>query len=62
MEANAAGQNLPQAVEDGFYRRLLDQRRGHIEQGSIPVIGGRKASALFRHVHQTITGRFIREP
>ena len=44
MEANAAGQNVAQAVEDGFYRRLLDQRSGHIEQGSISAIGGRHSS------------------
>jgi hypothetical protein len=37
METNDAGQNLAQAMEDGFYRGLLDQRSGHIEQGSIPV-------------------------
>ena len=55
MEANAAGQDVAQAVEDGFYRRLLDQRSGHIEQGSIPAIGGRQASVVFRHAHQTNT-------
>ena len=42
METNAAGQNVAQAVEDGFHRRLLDQRGGHIEQGSIPAMGGRQ--------------------
>ena len=57
METNAAGQNVAQAVEDGFYCRLLDQRGGHIEQGSIPAIGGRQASVVFRHAHQTSTTR-----
>jgi hypothetical protein len=57
MEANAAGQNVAQAVEDGFYRRLLDQRGGHIEQGSISAIGGRQAFIVFRHAHQTSTTR-----
>jgi len=39
METNAPGQNVAEAVEDGFYRRLLDQRGGQIEQRSIPAIG-----------------------
>src|SRR6185369_16556640 len=55
METNATGQNLAQAVEDGFHRRLLDKRGGHIEQGSIPTMGGRHAYIIFRHVHQTST-------
>ena len=62
MEANAAGQNVAQAVEDGFYRRLLAHRGGHIEQGSIPTMGGRQASMVFRHAHQTSTDRLNREP
>ena len=41
METNTAGQNVAQAVKDSFYRRLLDERGGHIEQSSIPVMGGR---------------------
>jgi hypothetical protein len=53
METNAAGQNFAQAVEDGSYRRLLDQRGRHIEQCSIPAMGGRQASGVFRHAHQT---------
>src|SRR5262249_27619821 len=39
MEARTAGQNAAQAVQDGFYRRLLDHSAGHVEQGSIPAIG-----------------------
>ena len=39
MEATTAGQNAAQAVQDGFYRRLLDHRAGHVEQGSVPAIG-----------------------
>jgi len=62
METNAAGQNLAQAVEDGFYRRLLDQRGGHIEQGSIPAMGGHQASVVFRHGHQTSTEQLNRKP
>src|SRR5579862_61658 len=62
METNTAGQNFTQAVEDGFHRRLLDEGGGHIEQGSIPTMGGRNAYAIFRHVHQTSTDRFNREP
>jgi hypothetical protein len=62
METNAAGQNLAQAVEDRFHRRLLDQGGGHIEQGSIPTLGGRHAYIIFRHVHQTSTDPFNREP
>ena len=62
METNATGQNIAQAVEDGFYRGLLDQRSGHIEQGSISAIGGRQAFIVFRHAHQTSTDRFNREP
>ena len=61
METNATGQNLAQAVEDGFHRRLLDEGGGHIEQGSIPTLGGRHAYIIFRHVHQTSTDRFNRE-
>jgi|SRR5580700_4320403 hypothetical protein len=62
METNAAGQNLTQAVEDGFYSGLLDQRGGYIEQGSIPHIGGRQASVVFRHAHQTSTEQLNRKP
>ena len=62
METNAAGQNFAQAMEDGFHRRLLDHRSGHIEQGSIPAMGGRHAYIIFRHVYQTSTDRFNREP
>ena len=57
METNAAGQNFAQAMEDGFHRRLLDHRSGHIEQGSIPAMGG--ASIVFRHAHQTSTTRTV---
>src|SRR5580704_6833442 len=57
MKANAAGQNVAQAVEDGFYRRLLAHRRGHIEQGSISAMGG--ASVLFRHANETSTTRTV---
>src|SRR5580704_4312439 len=53
MEANAAGQYFAQAMKDGFHSWLLDQRSGHIEQGSIPAMGG--ASIVFRHAHQTST-------
>jgi hypothetical protein len=49
-------------VEDGFYRRLLDQRGGHIEQGSISVMGGRQSPVVFRHVHQTSTEQLNRKP
>jgi hypothetical protein len=57
MEPNAAGQNVAQAMEDGFYRRLLAYRGGHIEQRSISARGGRHAYIIFRHVHQTSTTR-----
>lgn len=46
METNAAGQNFAQAMEDGFHRRLLDQRSRHIEQGSIPAMGAGATSTL----------------
>ena len=62
METNAAGQNLAQAVEDGFNRRLLEQRGGHIEQGSISAIGGRQSSIVFRHGHRTSTWQLNRKP
>jgi len=62
METNAAGQNLAQAVEDGFYRGLLDQSGGHIEQGSISAMGGRQTSVVFRHGHQTSTEQLNRKP
>ena len=62
METNAAGQNLAQAMEDGFHRRLLDESGGHIEQGSIPTVGGRHAYIIFRHVHQTSTEQPNRKP
>jgi hypothetical protein len=57
METNTARQNLAQAVEDGFHRRLLDEGGGHIEQGSISARGGRQSSTVFWHAHQTITER-----
>jgi hypothetical protein len=41
---------------------LLDHRSRHIEQGSIPTMGGRNAYIIFGHVHQTSTDRFNREP
>jgi len=59
METNATGQNVAQAVEDGFYRRLLAHRGGHIEQGSISAMGGRQAFMIFRHGHQTSTTRTV---
>jgi hypothetical protein len=57
MEANATGQHVAQAVEDGFYRRLLAHRRRHIEQGSISAM--RRASILFRHANETSTTRTV---
>ena len=50
MQANAAGQNVAKAVEDGFYRRLLDQRGGHIEQCPIPALGEfERCAGFFLH-------------
>src|ERR1700745_3873624 len=50
MEATTAGQNAAQTVQDGFYRRLLDHRAGHVEQGSVPAIARRyRGTAFSRH-------------
>ena len=57
MEANAARQNVAQAVENSFYRRLLAHRGGHIEQGSISAMG--RASVVFRHANETSTTRTV---
>jgi hypothetical protein len=39
MEATTAAQNVAQAVQDGFYRRLLDHRTGGIQQSSVSILG-----------------------
>ena len=39
MEATGTGQNVTQAVQNGFDRGLIGQRAGRIQQSSISIFG-----------------------